>query len=158
MWGWVSQEQAGGRRNLGRLPGGGGTVLAFRRWVWLRSVEKSGKCGVQQEMWGLRMWVTGVFKSLVYLMEFPFSEVTCWIRWQCNIQKETWYNSLIKLTQSSPGALWLGSLVGEPTLGVGEGQGSLACCSPWGHIWIRLSDWTELKGTQVPHAMQCSQK
>ena len=21
----------------------------------------------------------------------------------------------------------------EPTLGDGEGQGSLACCSPWGH-------------------------
>ena len=31
-------------------------------------------------------------------------------------------------------------------LGVGDGQGSLACCSPWGgKSWTRLSDWTELK-------------
>ena len=37
----------------------------------------------------------------------------------------------------------------EQPPGVGDGQGSLACCSPWGHKesdtteW--LSDWTELK-------------
>ena len=28
----------------------------------------------------------------------------------------------------------------EQAKGEGEGQGSLACCSPWG--WTRLSDWT----------------
>ena len=28
----------------------------------------------------------------------------------------------------------------EQALGVGDGQGSLACCSPWGH---RESDMTE---------------
>ena len=28
----------------------------------------------------------------------------------------------------------------ESTLGVGDGQGSLACCSPWGH---KESDTTE---------------
>ena len=31
----------------------------------------------------------------------------------------------------------------EQVLGVGDGQGSLACCSPWGHkIWTQLSDFT----------------
>ena len=31
------------------------------------------------------------------------------------------------------------------SLGVGDGQGSLVCCSPWGHnSWTRLNDWTEL--------------
>ena len=30
-------------------------------------------------------------------------------------------------------------------LGDSKRQGSLACCSPWGHkSWTRLSDWTEL--------------
>ena len=29
----------------------------------------------------------------------------------------------------------------EQALGVGEGQGSLACCSPWGLKETRLSDW-----------------
>ena len=28
--------------------------------------------------------------------------------------------------------------------GVGDGQGSLACCSPWGCKQTWLSDWTEL--------------
>ena len=32
----------------------------------------------------------------------------------------------------------------EQALGVGDGQGSLACCSPWGHSQTRLSDGTEL--------------
>ena len=28
----------------------------------------------------------------------------------------------------------------EQALGVGDGQGGLACCSPWGHSQSRLSD------------------
>ena len=30
----------------------------------------------------------------------------------------------------------------EQALGVGDGHGSLACCSPWGHSRTWLSDWT----------------
>ena len=33
----------------------------------------------------------------------------------------------------------------EQASGVGDGQGSLVCCSPWGHKELaQLSDWTEL--------------
>ena len=32
----------------------------------------------------------------------------------------------------------------EWTLGVGDGQGGLACCDSWGRKQTRLSDWTEL--------------
>ena len=33
----------------------------------------------------------------------------------------------------------------EQAPGVGDGQGGLACCGPWGHkSWTQLSDWTEL--------------
>ena len=37
----------------------------------------------------------------------------------------------------------------EPALGVGDGQGGLACCSPWGcrvrHDWVtELMNWTDL--------------
>ena len=31
----------------------------------------------------------------------------------------------------------------EQVSGVGEGQGSLACCSPWAHKETRLTDCTE---------------
>ena len=31
----------------------------------------------------------------------------------------------------------------ERALGVGDGQGSLECCSPWVQKWTRLSDQTD---------------
>ena len=38
---------------------------------------------------------------------------------------------------------WLNGCEFEQTLGDGEGQGSLACCSPWvAKSWTWLSDWT----------------
>ena len=36
----------------------------------------------------------------------------------------------------------------EQALGVGDGQGGLVCCSPWGRkSWTWLSHWTELNWT-----------
>ena len=46
---------------------------------------------------------------------------------------------------------WLNGYEFEQALGVGDGQGSLACCSPWGHKesdtteWL---NWTELKASR----------
>ena len=45
---------------------------------------------------------------------------------------------------------WPHQLIGhefELTLGVGDGQGSLACCSPWGHKESDMTEW--LKGTEL---------
>ena len=42
----------------------------------------------------------------------------------------------------------------EQALGVGDGQGSLACCSPWGHKESDMTEWlswTELKCTGFCH-------
>ena len=40
---------------------------------------------------------------------------------------------------------WLDQREFEQASGVGDGQGSLVCCSPWGHKELaQLSDWTEL--------------
>ena len=41
---------------------------------------------------------------------------------------------------------WLNGHEFEQTPGDGEGQGSLACCSPWGH---KESDMTEQKQQSV---------
>ena len=35
----------------------------------------------------------------------------------------------------------------EQTPGNSEGQGSLACCSPWSHSQTRLSDWATTTAT-----------
>ena len=43
---------------------------------------------------------------------------------------------------------WLNELEFEQALGVGDGQGSLACCSPWGCKESDMTEWlnwTELK-------------
>ena len=42
----------------------------------------------------------------------------------------------------------------EQALGVGDGQGSLACCSPWGsqrvgHDWVTEMNWNRWSKTQV---------
>ena len=37
----------------------------------------------------------------------------------------------------------------EQALRVGDGQGSLACCSPWGCKESNMSDWTELNGEKM---------
>ena len=45
---------------------------------------------------------------------------------------------------------WLNGHESEQTLGVGDGQGSLTCCSPWGckqSDTMGLSNWTELNWT-----------
>ena len=39
---------------------------------------------------------------------------------------------------------WLDGHEFEQGPGVGDGQGSLACFSPWGQSWTWLSDWIEL--------------
>ena len=36
---------------------------------------------------------------------------------------------------------WLDGHEFEPTLGVGDGQGSLVCCSPWGHKDSNMTEW-----------------
>ena len=50
---------------------------------------------------------------------------------------------------------WIASLTlyeFEQISGVGDGQGSLACCSPWSHkeLDTALSDWTELGKKHEP--------
>ena len=45
---------------------------------------------------------------------------------------------------------WLNGHEFESTPGVGDGQGGLACCSPWGHKESDMTDWlnwTELNWT-----------
>ena len=45
---------------------------------------------------------------------------------------------------------WLNGHKSEQTPGDSEGQGSLACCSPWGRNWTRLSNWT-ITTTNICH-------
>ena len=46
---------------------------------------------------------------------------------------------------------WLDGHESEQVLGVGDEQGSLACCSPWGHSWTWRRYWTELIARKVQY-------
>ena len=49
---------------------------------------------------------------------------------------------------------WLNGHEFKQALGVSDGQGSLACCSSWGHkSWTQLSDWTEVNCTAQAHEL-----
>ena len=50
---------------------------------------------------------------------------------------------------------WLDGYEFEQAPEVGDGQGSLACCSPWGHSWTQLNDWTELAAHNVLNICFC---
>ena len=43
---------------------------------------------------------------------------------------------------------WLDRHEFEQTLGTGDGQGSLECCSPWGLKESDMTEWTELRETK----------
>ena len=42
----------------------------------------------------------------------------------------------------------------EQALGVGDGQGSLACCSPWGHKESDMSEGTEHAHKGITYSVQ----
>ena len=46
--------------------------------------------------------------------------------------------------------LWLNRHESEQALGDGEGQGSLACCNPWGHKESDLTDQLNNNISQRP--------
>ena len=57
---------------------------------------------------------------------------------------------------------WLDGHAFEQVLGVGDGQGSLACCSPWGRkeldtTELNRTDWTELSINYIESILYISQ-
>jgi len=72
----------------------------------------------------------------------------CWERLRRQEEKGTTEDEMVGWHH------WLNGLVFEQAPGVDDGQGRMACCSPWGaKCQTRLSDWTELSWmiTDVEH-------
>ena len=44
---------------------------------------------------------------------------------------------------------WLNRHEFEQALGVGDGQGSLACCTPWGRKKLDMTEWLNWTGAQI---------
>ena len=91
-----------------------------------------------------KFWL-GIYLSLLVLSSLQ--SVKNWLIWKDPNPGKDWRQEE-KGTTKDEMVEWHHRLNGhefESTLGVGDGQGDLACCSQWG--WVRktrLSDWTEL--------------
>ena len=111
------------------------------QWTWIGSWWWTGRPGVLQSMGPQRLghdWVTELnwCKELTH-----WKRVWCWARLKVGGEGDDrgWDGSMASPTQWT----WV-----EQAPGVGDGQGSLACCSPWGH---KESDMTEqLNRTDTP--------
>ena len=69
-------------------------------------------------------------------------DVKIWLIWKHPDAMKDWGQEEKGKTEDMVGwRHWLSGQESEYTLGVGDGQGGLACCSPWGHKEL---DMTEL--------------
>ena len=99
-----------------------------------------------------RLLKTEHFEILLSL-SFSFGEVLfCFNSFIFSIflLKDSWFTVLLSAAQQSDSVIlaemvgrhhWLNGHELEQTLGDGEGQGSLACCSPWGCKESDMTEW-----------------
>ena len=125
-------------------------IDAFELWCWKRLLRVP---------WTARRSNQSILKEKYSTMNIHWKD-WCW-SWSSNTLT-TWCEELIigkdpdagkDWRQEEKGATedemvgWHHQLRGhefEQAPEVGDGQGSLACCSPWGHSQAWLSKWTEL--------------
>ena len=78
-----------------------------------------------------------------YSLEGPDAEAEAPILWPPDVKKRPrcWERQEKGTTEDAMlrWYYWLDRHEFEQTLGDGEGQGSLACCSPWGHIELEMT-------------------
>ena len=97
---------------------------------------------------GDQSWVfigrTDVVAPILWL-----SDVKNWLIWKYPDNGKDWRQEEKGMTEDEMvGWLhWLDGHQVEPLSGVGDGQGSLACCSPWGHEKSYMT-W-QLKNTKI---------
>ena len=74
-------------------------------------------------------------------------DVKSWLIWKDSDSGKDWRWEEKETTEDVMAGRhhWLNGHEFELTLGVGDGQGGLACCNPWvTKSWTQLSNWTEL--------------
>ena len=83
-------------------------------------------------------------------------DVKNWLMWKDTVARKDWRQKEKGTTEDKMVGWhhWLDGHEFEKALGVGDGQGGLVCCSPWGGSQAWLRDWTE---TSLPVAGTASQ-
>ena len=141
--------------------------LFFHTLSWLVNVRKLStkelillNCGVGEGFWkslGLQRdgisqsWRKSALKWKDWFWSWSSNTLVTWCE-ELTHWKRLWYWERLKAGGEGEDrgwddqmASWFNGHEFEQALGVGDGQGSLACCSPWvAKSWTWLSDGTEL--------------
>ena len=118
-------------------------IDAFEMWCWRRLLRVP---------WTARRTNQSILKEispgcslegLMLKLKLSCEELTHW--------KRLWCWERLKAGGAGDDRGWDGWMTSPTqwawvwyTLGVGDAQGSLECCSPWGHKELDTTDWTEL--------------
>ena len=115
-------------------------------WVWANSGARDGQGGLACcSPWGCRVghdWATSLSLSLRTTMAGSYSRFMFNFVRSCQIVFQVIVPFCIPISNVCEF---------EWTPGVGDGQGGLACCSPWGcrvgHDWATELNWTPVYGS-----------
>ena len=110
-------------------------IDAFELWCWRKTQESLGLQGDQtSQSWGKKNWIFFGRTDAETPILWP-PDVKSWL-----IEKDPWCWERLKAGEEGDKRgwdigwhHWLKGHEFEQTPRDGEGQGSLVCCSPWGH-------------------------
>ena len=121
-------------------------IDAFELWCWRRLLRvlwtaRRSNHFILKEI-SLEYSLEGLMLKLKLPILWP-SDAENWLIWKDPDAGKDWRQEE-KGTTEDEMVGWLHWLDGhefEQTLGVGDGQGSLSCCSPWGRKELNTTEW-----------------
>ena len=124
-------------------------IDAFERWCWRRLLRVPWTAKKSNQSILKEISPECSLKGLMFEAETPIlwpSDLKSWLIWKDPDAGKDWGQEENGTTEDEMIGWyhWLNGHEFGWTLGVGDGQGGLACCSSWGKELDRTSDWTEL--------------
>ena len=119
-------------------------IDAFELWYWRRLLRVPCKEIQPVHPKGNQSWM--FFGRTDTEAETPIlwpPDVKSWLIWKDPDSGRDWRQEEKGRTENEMAGwhLWVDGHEFEQELEVGDGQGSLACCSPWGHKELDVTDW-----------------
>ena len=117
-------------------------IAAFELWCWRRLLRVPWTARRSNQSW-VFIGRTNVEAETPVL--WP-PDAKSWLIWKEPDTGKDWRQKEKRTTEDKMAGWhhWLDGHEFEQAVGVGDGHGSLACCSPWvAKSWTRLSNWAD---------------
>ena len=119
-------------------------IDAFELWCWIRllrvpwtarrsnqSIQRKSALNIHWKDW---CWSKALNTLATWCEELTHCKRPwCWERLRAGGEGDRGWDGWMDH--------WLDGCEFEWTLGVGDGQGRLACCNPWGHKELDMTEW-----------------